>query len=331
MKKILLFVNPLLHRAGSRRKDIAGAVHVFRTAGATVHIVETGKDRDAGPRVRQAIADGYDTIVVCGGDGTVFDVIQGMSGSSVPLGIVPMGTGNVLAQNLKIPTHSAGAAQLLLRAHPLRVPLGKITCCSAAGQQTWLFAMSAGMGMHAALMAEAKRAGKDVTGKVAYFVAGGRLLFNHPVQAFEIAATTTSGAVHTRRVSEALALRVAELNLWRPGGGLNLGFLRLASVAGCSRVQLLRATVDALFFSGGARDGVRAETAAAQYEDVVRVVCRPIEGHTYRPAMAVQADGEVIGAACAEIEMAGSDVIMLAAGPAGLAGPHGAHPGFHPG
>ena len=51
------------------------------------------------------------------------------------------------------------------------------------------------MGVHAALMSEARRSGKDVTGRAAYFVAGGRLLLNHPVQPFDIAITTTSGSV----------------------------------------------------------------------------------------------------------------------------------------
>jgi diacylglycerol kinase (ATP) len=313
MRKILLFVNPLLHRGGSKRKDIAHAVNVFRAAGAKVHIVETGKHRDSGPQARQAIADGYDAIVVCGGDGTVFDVIQGMGGSTVPLGIVPLGTGNVLAQNLKIPTHSGAAAQALLRARPLRVPLGRITCAAPNGQQSWFFAMSAGMGMHAALMAEAKRSGKDVTGKAAYFVAGAKLLWNHPVQLFEITVTAMDGAVWTGLVSEALALRVAELNLWRPGGGLTTPYLRLASVANGSRYQLMRATCGALLLGGGARDRAPAGNAAARYEDVARVVIRPIHGQVYQPLLAVQADGEVLGDSRAEIEMAGVEVIMLSA------------------
>ncbi len=317
MRKILLFVNPLLHRAGSRRKDIAHAVDVFRAAGAKVHIAETGKHRDSGPRARQAIADGYDAIVVCGGDGTVFDVIQGMSGSTVPLGIVPLGTGNVLAQNLNIPAHSGIAAQALLRARPLRVPLGRITCAAPQGQQSWLFAMSAGMGMHAALMAEAKRSGKDVTGKVAYFVAGAKLLWRHPVQLFETTVTGMDGSQRTEPVSEALALRVAALNLWRPGGGLTMPYLRLASVANGSRYQLVRATCGALLLGAGARDRAPAPKAAARYEDVARVLIRPIPGHVYRPLLAVQADGEVLGDSCAQIEMAGVAVMMLSAATSG--------------
>jgi diacylglycerol kinase (ATP) len=310
MKKILLFVNPVLQQTKARRRDIARVHEVFRKAGVAVDALETGEDRAAGPKAKRAVAEGYDAIVVCGGDGTVFDVIQGVAGSNVPLGIIPFGTGNVLAQNLKIPKEPAAAAEWILRSRPTPVPLGRITCCDPRGRQSWLFAMAAGMGMHAALMHEARRSGKNVTGRAAYFAAGGRLLLNHPVQPFEIAITTTSGTVEHEQVCEAVAVRVAELNRWRPGGRLTFPFLRLATVTGSSRSRLARATYEALFRSAGARDGVQAEDAAATYRDVLRVVCRPIPNRNYNPAITVEADGEVLGTSCAEIEMAGLDVLL---------------------
>ena len=53
------------------------------------------------------------------------------------------------------------------------------------------------------------------------------------------------------------------------------------------------------------------KTGAATYHDVVRVVCRPIPNRKYHPAIAVQADGEVLGASCAAIEMAGLNICLL--------------------
>jgi diacylglycerol kinase (ATP) len=314
MRKILLFINPVLQRTGARRRDIARIGGAFREAGVALDVMETDENRTAGPMAKRAIAQGYDAIVVCGGDGTIFDVIQGMAGSSVGLGIIPFGTGNVMAQNLKVPKDPVAAVHWILRSRPFPVPLGRITCCAPGGQQSWLFAMVAGMGVHAALMSEARRSGKDLTGRAAYFVAGGRLLLNHPVQPFDIAITTTSGDVLRRQVCEALAVRVAELNRWRTGGGLAFPFLRLAVVGGDSRLSLARASYQALFGAGGARDGAH-ETGAATYHDVVRVVCRPIPNRTYQPAITVQADGEVLGASCAAIEMAGLNVCLLSASP----------------
>jgi diacylglycerol kinase (ATP) len=309
MRKILLFVNPVLQRTRARRRDIDGVLSALRKSSSAIDILETDENRTAGAKARDAVAQGYDAILVCGGDGTVFDVIQGLAGSTVPLGIIPFGTGNVMAQNLHLPRDPVDVARSILSIHPIRVPLGKITCCD----QSWLFAMSAGMGVHAALMAEARRSGKDTTGRAAYFVAGGKLLLHHPVQPFDIAITTTSEAVIHERVCEALAVRVAELNRWRPGGGLNFSFLRLATVAGASRLRLAVASYDALFRGGGARDREQADDASAIYRDVVRVVCSPIPDRIYEPPIAVQADGEVLGVSSATIEMAGLDVHLLSA------------------
>jgi hypothetical protein len=148
-------------------------------------------------------------------------------------------------------------------------------------------------------------------GKAAYFVAGTRLLLKHPVQPFDVAITTLSGSVVHQQVCEALAVRVAELNRWRPGGGLDFPFLRLATVAGSSRARLAKASVAALFCSAGARDRLQSEDDAAYYQDISRVVFRPSTARTYKPPLAIQADGEVLGASCAEIEMAGERVTLF--------------------
>jgi diacylglycerol kinase family enzyme len=313
MRKILLFVNPVLHQTAARRRDIARVEAVFREQGAAVDVMETGENRAAGPKAKRAAGQGYEAIVVCGGDGTIFDVIQGLAGSSVPLGFIPFGTGNVMAQNLKVPKDPAAAARWILRSRPRPVALGRITCCTVGGRESWLFAMAAGMGMHASLMSEARRSGKDRVGRTAYFAAGVRLLLNHPMRPFDVEITTTSGSCIQEQVCEALAVRVAELNRWRPGGGLHFPFLRLATVAGDLRSRLALASFDALFRAGGSRDREPTIDAAATYRDVVRVVCKPISDHSYQPPIAIQADGEVLGASCATIEMAGLTISLCAA------------------
>jgi len=309
VRRILLLANPLFLSLDGR--VLPQILNVFEQAGAEVQVLETGANRAAGAKARRAVEDAMDAVIVCGGDGTVFDALQGLAGSDVPIGIIPFGTGNVLAQNLKIPHKLTEAARWLLSATPRRVPLGKITCCTSGGQQTWFFAMAAGMGVHAAMMEVARRNHKDKTGRAAYFAAGLKVLFSHPVQEFDVEITTVDGKVRESRVSEMIAVRVAELNLWRPGGGLDFPFLRLASVEGASRGRLAQASVQALFLGGGRRDRQAKEGMAARYEDVVRVKCRPIPGVKYQLPISVEADGEILGANCATIEMADVGVRLL--------------------
>jgi diacylglycerol kinase (ATP) len=309
VRKIVLFTNPLFQARGAQ--DLHDVLDVFERSGIEVELLETGTNRAAGGKAKHAVELGVDAIVVCGGDGTIFDVLQGIAGSVIPLGIIPFGTGNILAQNLHIPKRPADAARWLLNAKPRPVPLGKITCCVAGGTRTWFFAIAAGMGVHASMMEATHRFQKDRTGRTAYFGVGLKTLFLHPVQPFEIKIETVAGQILERRVSEAIAARVAEINLWRPGGDLDLPFLRLASVEGGSRWRLAKASFEALFLGGGRRDGPFKKRTAARYENVLRVECRPVSGMKYRAPIAVEADGEVLGTSCATIEMAGLSVRLL--------------------
>lgn len=313
MRKILLLANPVFQ--SQQRRYLPRILRVFEQAGCDVEVQQTGPDRAADSAVIRAIERGIDGVIVCGGDGTVFDALQGLAGSEVPLGICPFGTGNILAQNLKIPTDPVKAAQWLLRASPRPVPLGKITCCSPAGARTWFFAMAAGMGAHATMMAAALRYGKHSAGKIAYFAAGFETLFTHPIQPFELEITTLDGTVLQRNASEIIAVRVAELNRWRPGGGLELPFLRLASVEEASRIRLAQASLEAMLLGAGQRDRKPRQNASARYEDVKRVQCRPIPGLNYTKPIDVQADGEILGSSCATIEMADVKVSLLASPP----------------
>jgi diacylglycerol kinase family enzyme len=313
MRKILLLVNPLFEER--RGRDLPRILETFRNQGATVELEETGVLRAAGEQARRASAEGLDAVVVCGGDGTVFEALQGLAGSQTPLGIVPFGTGNVLAQNLKIPKDPAAVVQWLLSSRPVPIPLGRISCCPAgAGQahKTWYFAMSAGMGLHASLMAAAQGANKKANGRQAYYTAGLKLLFQHPLQPFDIEITTPENAVLRRQVCEAIVVRVAELNFWRPGGGLTLPFLRVATVEGSSRWRLMRASLEAFLGAPGPRGRPQPENRAARYEDAIRIVCRPIPGREYPMPLGVEADGEVLDFSCAVIEMAGTSVNLLA-------------------
>ncbi|HEX2917396.1 MAG TPA: diacylglycerol kinase family protein, partial [Edaphobacter sp.] len=273
-------------------------------AGIEVHLVET-PPASSGRRILPDLD--LDAVIVCGGDGTIFGLLKEIAGTGISIGICPFGTGNILAQNLGIPRNPVEAARALLGAQPVSVPLARATF--GASQQESLFAMSAGIGGHAAMMRAAYRYGKHRTGRLAYFAAGTELLATHALEPFELEITTTSGETITRTSSEMIAVRVSSLNLWRPGGDLQLPFLRLASVEGASRLRLLQASVQALALGAGRRDRVSGPRSAAHYEDVLRVQARTIPRQRYTRSLFLQADGEILSTltpdAPVTLEMAG--------------------------
>ncbi len=74
---------------------------------------------------RAAVEQGDDLLLVCGGDGTINEAVNGMSPASVPLGILPAGTGNIAARELKLPNHPVRAARQLPSWAPRRIALGR--------------------------------------------------------------------------------------------------------------------------------------------------------------------------------------------------------------
>lgn len=311
MHKLLLLVNPVFLSHGKR--SVPRVLSVFSRAGVSVDLRETTANRGAGAMAGHAISDGYDAVVACGGDGTVFDVLQGMAGSEIPLGVIPFGTGNVLAQNLGMPRDPSDAAASILSGHAQSTQLGKLTCTTGGEVHSWYFVMSAGMGAHAAIMSATRRSRKDSAGKVAYYAAGLRHLLSQPVRAFEIEVTGVDGQTTVRRASEAIALRVSKLNVWRPGGGLNLPFLRLATLGVGPRAQMAQAAFDALIRASGRRDRKPPAHSPVIYQDILKVTCRPLPSSSAKDAapIPVQADGEVLGDSHATMEMAGVDLRLI--------------------
>src|ERR1035438_583919 len=103
MQNVLLFINPLFSQTRSQRATLDRVAATLKTAGIRVEILHSLSAQQSGDQAREAANAGFDTILVCGGDGTLFHVLQGVAGTSAVLGIIPLGTGNVVAQNLHLP------------------------------------------------------------------------------------------------------------------------------------------------------------------------------------------------------------------------------------
>jgi diacylglycerol kinase (ATP) len=304
MRRVLFFLNPLLMERRNRRATVDRVAAFLRSEGCSVEMQDTLSAHSAGEQAQDAVASGFDTIFVCGGDGTIFQVIQGVAGSDVALGVIPFGTGNVLAQNLRLPRDAMAAARAQLHAEAVSIPLGKIVCKTPGHtkDKNWYFTIAAGMGVHAALMNLAPTGtGKRVGGALAYYGGGIRLLVQHPVEPFDLEVTTTQGEVRRTRANEAIAIRVPEINIWRPGGTLLEPLLRLASVRETGRIGLAHASFHALVTQ---RSGGDSRLPYPQYDDAMQVVCRPVPDFDYRAPLLVEADGEVIGRERATITIA---------------------------
>lgn len=314
MRRVMMFLNPLLIHNEKRRAQVEQIAELLSGYGSDVHLQETLSAHSAGQQAREAVAAGFDSFLVCGGDGTIFEVIQGVAGSEAILGVLPFGTGNVIAQNLGMPRNPLAAAKLLVGARPREVSLGEVTLNPLGHKRmrSWYFFIAAGMGVHAALMNLAPTGqGKRHGGRLAYFIGGFRLLVEHPVETFQLEMTLGDGATQTVLACEAIATHVSEINRWRPGGDPFAGWLRVAWVPPTGRLGLGHASFHALATGKSNGHGGWGRLPFAQYVTVTRMVCRPVNGNHYRKPLLVEADGEVLGASYTAIGMSDKKLRLL--------------------
>ena len=169
--KSLLIVNPA---AGQGRPQ--EALEALQSALAPVlgGILVTRKPGDAERAARAAVADGYLSVLAAGGDDTVNEVVNGLLAApgpdgALPLGLVPVGTQNVLAHELGLPSSDLDATLALLRAGQTR----RIDVGRAGGRH---FVLMAGFGFDAQVVREVLRPVKAFLGPAAYaFAAAGAL------------------------------------------------------------------------------------------------------------------------------------------------------------
>jgi diacylglycerol kinase family enzyme len=126
LKKGTLIYNPVAGRRPARReREVRAAAGVLRAAGLEIDLAPTARPGMAHELARAAAARGADVVLACGGDGTINEVINGLALGHVPLGILPGGTANVVARELRLPLNPVSAARQLIRWTPHRIALGR--------------------------------------------------------------------------------------------------------------------------------------------------------------------------------------------------------------
>jgi diacylglycerol kinase family enzyme len=156
---------PALRRACERAAAAAGWRRPL--------LVPTTPD-DAGTRgASQALEAGAALVVVVGGDGTVRACAQALTGTDVPLAIVPAGSANLTARALGLPGRLIPALQVAFHGRDRQIDLGSVDGA--------VFAAMAGIGLDAAVVAGAHRLAKRLAGWPAYAVAATGQLLRRPV------------------------------------------------------------------------------------------------------------------------------------------------------
>jgi YegS/Rv2252/BmrU family lipid kinase len=122
----------------------------------------------------QAAISGAELVIVCGGDGTVRTVCAELAGTGVSVGVVPAGTGNLLARNLGIPLFLQAAVDVALNGQDRAIDLVKVSGDGIPEDEH--FMVMAGMGFDAAVMEGANEQIKAKVGWLAYVVSGLRNL-----------------------------------------------------------------------------------------------------------------------------------------------------------
>ncbi|QNN54526.1 YegS/Rv2252/BmrU family lipid kinase [Nocardioides mesophilus] len=128
----------------------------------------------------QAAIDGAELVLVCGGDGTVRTVCAELAGTGIPVGVVPAGTGNLLARNLDIPLYLNAAIDVGLNGQDRAIDLVAISGDGIGPDEHFL--VMAGMGFDAAIMEGANEQIKAKVGWLAYIVSGLRNIMFQPVR-----------------------------------------------------------------------------------------------------------------------------------------------------
>ena len=175
--KAVLIYNP---EAGRRRRlrpqQLQTARDEMERAGIELAILETVRPGDGSKLAREAIQAGAGLIVVCGGDGTINDVVCGMAHSHVPLAVLPGGTANVMARELGLPLDIGAAARAIPTSTPRRLALG------CAG--TRYFLLMAGVGFDAHVVRKVTLRWKKLFGMASYVIESVRQALFEPLSPF---------------------------------------------------------------------------------------------------------------------------------------------------
>jgi diacylglycerol kinase family enzyme len=307
MHRVALVDNPASGQLSSRREEVVrAALAAFESAGIEVERFTIDGPGSGANLAREAVSRGCDSVIVCGGDGTVHEVLQSLVGTNVALGVIPFGTANALAADLGLTKSPARAIQALLRAEPVRVPVGRIFFHGNDGRErSRYFTVAAGVGADALLMMRMDPSLKRRFGYFLYMVEAFRIWVSHPFPLFHT-RFGTNGSARVAETSQLLAVRVRSfggvLGKFAPGATLHSENLCLVAFKTRSRFRYMRFLLAVV----GKRHTFSDEVELLEADSVD---CVPRNGS--RSRVYVEADGEVLGQLPVRIDVASEMLTLL--------------------
>lgn len=160
-------------RSGHGEFDLAEALPTLFAQGWDVAVREKHEKGEAVELARKAAKDGYDPVVNCGGDGTLNEIVEALTGTDVAVGTIPGGTVNVWSKEIGISARSRVAATQLAGSQRVSVDVG---CLEINGKHLSHFLMMAGLGVDGEIMQHVSRSLKDRLGPLAVGVAAAEAL-----------------------------------------------------------------------------------------------------------------------------------------------------------
>ncbi len=292
MRRALLIYNLFSgFRRHRRQEQIDAAVQELRRAGVDAESVASLGPAQAGTQAQEAIASGYDTIFACGGDGTVHDVLQGMVGQEAALGLLPLGTANALAADLKIPRDPVLAIRQQLKYRPRTIAAGLIEHCRDSNPKLKrYFTVMAGVGPDALLVYTLSAEAKARWGVAAYVGNAFWEYLRYRHAPFSVTITDSSGRTEALESAQIMAVRIhnfgGPLKKFARGADLSRNDLRVIVFRGGVRLSYPAYLLSALF-------GLQIRIPGVELLDAGEIVCRPLPG-SEDCSVHCEADGECL-------------------------------------
>ncbi len=270
-------LNPVAGNADAESINEALA-RAFGESGDRYQLYRTTGDENLPELVRSALSRGFARVIAAGGDGTVSGVANGVATSGVPIGIIPVGTGNALARELQIPLDLQEAVQLITGEHAVR------TLDAMEVTDGSLYVLNIGIGITSLTMRDTERAHKRRFGNVAYVWTGLKKLSGLGLQPFTILVDDRR---YVLRAAEVVISNAGIVGLehfrWGPDVRPDDQTLEVCTIRARTLIDYLRVVWSLM--TDGRRSNPHVSCLRAS---------RQIAVESNRP-LPVQADGEVIG------------------------------------